>query len=311
MNVLVTGGAGYVGSVLVPLLLRSGYSVRVLDNLMYGGQGLLPHFANPNFEFVRGDVRHNLTVLKAARGCQAVVHLAAIVGFPACRKNPDLAQDVNWLATTYIAEAAKQFDQFLVFSSTGSNYGAIEGICTEDSPLNPLSVYGRTKSDAESYVMELCDDQAVALRFATGFGVSPRMRLDLLVNDFVHQAVTEGYLVVYEPYFRRSFIHVRDMARAIVFALQNAPEMGGQVYNVGSESMNYSKAELCEIVKDETGCYVHFADVGTDADKRDYEVSYEKISRLGYETKVTLRDGIDELIRAMQAIDVRSPYSNV
>lgn len=309
MKILVTGGAGYIGTTLVPLLLQEGHEVRVLDSLMVGGNGLLPHFRHPKFEFMKGDIRDRSTVAYAANGCDAIIHLAAIVGFPACRKNPELAQTVNVDGTKNVAEAAGP-ERLVLFGSTGSNYGAlVDEICTEETPLNPLSLYGKTKTAAEQHLMSHCN--AIAYRFATAFGVSPRLRLDLLVNDFVHKAVTEQYLVIYESHFMRTFIHVHDIARSFLFALQNSDKMAGAVYNVGSDTMNYSKLEVCEMIRQQVDYYLHCADVGEDVDKRNYIVSYDKINALGYETTITLEEGIRELVEAMGVLDFTTPYSNV
>jgi nucleoside-diphosphate-sugar epimerase len=307
-RVLITGGAGYIGAVLFPMLLEKGHEVRIVDSLMYGGTSLLPHFHNPNFDFLRGDIRDQDTMDKAVDGCDIVIHLAAIVGFPACRKHPDLAQTVNVDGTRAVSRAAK--DRLVLFGSTGSNYGAlVDQICTEETPLNPLSLYGKTKTAAERHLLE--NNRTIAYRFATAFGVSPRLRLDLLVNDFVHKAVKERYLVVYEAHFMRTFIHVLDIARSFLFAIENSDRMAGQVFNVGSEHMNYSKADVCERIKAKVEHYLHYADVGEDADKRNYEVSYKKINNLGYHTTIELDDGIDELIRALEIVDTITPYANV
>jgi nucleoside-diphosphate-sugar epimerase len=308
MNVLVTGGAGYVGTSLIPQLLERGHNVRVMDNLMFGGDHLLPFFRNRNFEFVKGDVRNAGDVRDAVAGRDAVIHLAAIVGYPACRKDPRLAEDVNVLGTKNIASAVSR-DQLVLFGSTGSNYGAVEDICTEETPLNPLSLYGQTKTIAEAHLLEHAS--TIAYRFATAFGVSPRLRLDLLVNDFVHKALTQQYLVVYEKHFMRTFIHVHDMGRSFLFGLDNADAMRGNVYNVGSERMNYSKEDVCELIKSRIECYVHYADIGEDADKRNYVVSYQKIGSLGYETTITVEEGIAELTSALRAISFRTPYTNI
>lgn len=308
MKILVTGGAGYIGSVLVPLLLERHYEVRVLDNLMFGGNGLLPYFRNAGFEFTKGDVRDGAAVRNAMRGCDVVVHLAAIVGFPACRKYPELAQSVNVDGTQVIAAEAGR-DRLVLFGSTGSNYGALEQeICTEDTPLNPLSLYGQTKTAAERHLLANCD--TIAFRFATAFGLSPRVRLDLLINDFVYTALTLRYLVIYEAHFMRTFIHVYDIARSFLFALDHVSDMRGQVYNVGSESLNYSKAQVCEMIRQQIDYYLHYADVGQDADRRNYMVSYNKVHSLGYRTTITLETGINELIRGLQVLDVKNPYSN-
>lgn len=307
-KILITGGAGYIGSVLFPLLLEHGYQVRILDSLMHGGESLLPYFRNPCFEFVKGDIRDADAVRSAVQGCDVVIHLAAIVGFPACRKNPELTQAVNVEGTKIVGQAAE--NRLVLMGSTGSNYGAlVDEVCTEETPLNPLSLYGKTKTAAECYLME--NNRTIAYRFATAFGVSPRLRLDLLVNDFVHKAVKERYLVVYESHFMRTFIHVYDIARSFLFAVNNADRMTGQIYNMGSETMNYSKAYVCEKIKEKVDYYLHLANVGEDADKRNYQVSYQKINALGFFTTITLEQGIQELVQAMPAIDDRTPYSNV
>jgi nucleoside-diphosphate-sugar epimerase len=309
MRVLVTGGAGYIGSILVPHFLENGHKVRVVDSLMYGGASLLPYVRNRNFEFARGDIRDPRTTKDAMNGCDVVVHLAAIVGFPACRKYPELATTVNVDGTRVVADAAGR-GRLVLFGSTGSNYGAlVDDVCTEETPLHPLSLYGKTKTAAERYIMENCD--AVAYRFATAFGISPRMRLDLLVNEFVYTAIKMRYLVVYEAQFMRTFIHVHDIARSFLFAVENANHMRGQVFNVGSEEMNYSKAELCEMIRTRVDYYLHYADVGQDVDKRNYVVSYRKISDLGFRTTIGLQEGIDELVRGVEVLEFKTPYSNL
>lgn len=309
MKVLVTGGAGYIGSVLVPALLAAGHDVRVLDNLMYGGEGLLGVVRDQRFEFRRGDVRSIDDVRAAVEGREVIVHLAAIVGFPACRKQPELAREVNVEGSKNIADAARR-GRLVLYGSTGSNYGAIpDGLCTEETPLNPLSLYAQTKAAAEEHLLQHCD--TVAYRFATAFGLSPRLRLDLLINDFVFRAMRQKHLVVYEKSFMRSFIHVTDMARAFLFAIDNGDRMHGQIYNVGSEDMNYSKQRICELLQEKIDFYLHYAEVGTDMDQRNYQVSYRKISALGYRTTLTVPAGIDELIKGLALVNVREPFSNV
>ena len=278
MKIVVTGGAGYVGTSLIPQLLAQGHHVRVLDSLLFGGDQLLPFFRNANFEFQKGDVRSVADVKSAVKGCDVVIHLAAIVGYPACRKEPKVAEEVNVQGTKNVAAAVSK-DQLVLFGSTGSNYGAVEDICTEETPLNPLSLYGQTKTIAETHLMANCS--TIAFRFATAFGLSPRLRLDLLINDFTHRAVTQQYLVVYEKHFMRTFIHVHDMGRVFVFAIDNAAKMRGQIYNVGFDKLNFSKEEVCKLIESQVKCYVHYAEVGQDADKRNYTVSYKKINSLG------------------------------
>lgn len=309
MKILVTGGAGYVGSILVPLLLEHGYEVVVLDNLMYNsGAGLFGCFYNKRFLFQEGDIRNTSLVTQLLRKTDLVIHLAAIVGYPACRKDEQQAYDVNVRGTDNLVTCLTP-SQRIIYSSTGSNYGAVSGICTEETPLDPLSVYGKTKTEAEHIVLR--HPQSVAYRFATAFGISPRLRLDLMINDFVYQALYAKNLIVYEKDFRRTFIHVRDMAEGIVFAIQQFDRMKQQVFNVGSEAMNLTKEQIAKAVQKKLEFYLHFADVGKDEDQRNYEVSYQKIHALGYKTKVSLDDGLDELIRGLRLVKLKNPLSNV
>lgn len=309
MNILVTGGAGYVGSVLVPMLLGAGHRVRVLDNLMYGGRGILPCFAWRKFEFVRGDVRDRDAYAKALDGMDAIVNLAAIVGYPACKKDPRLAEETNVGGVRNLVELRKP-DQLILQASTGSNYGAVIGmLCTEETPLSPLTVYGRTKTEAEDILKK--EKNVIRYRFATAFGVSNRMRLDLLINDFVYQAVKIRNLTIYEKTFKRTFLHVSDLARSFLFAIENASKMRDNVYNVGHESMNASKEDVARMVRQKIEYYLHFADVGEDEDKRNYEVSYERIRAVGFAPKVSLDEGIGELIAAMNCIEIRNEFNNV
>ncbi|HLK11859.1 MAG TPA: SDR family oxidoreductase [Candidatus Binatia bacterium] len=309
MRILVTGGAGYVGSTLVPLLLREGHRVLVLDNLLYGGAGILPLFGIPGFDFVRGDVCDPATLKRALRGADAIIHLAALVGYPACKRDPDLAVKVNWEATRLLT-ALREPEQRIIYASTGSNYGAVVGeVCTEETPLRPLTLYGETKTKAEQEVLRA--GNAIAFRFATAFGVSPRMRLDLLVNDFAYAAVRNRTLVIYEASFKRTFIHVRDMARAFLFALEHSDEMVDNAYNVGAERNNYSKREIAHLIQRHVDVYLHFADVGQDEDQRNYEVSYAKIERLGFCCLTDVEEGVRELVAAATALDVSNPYANV
>ncbi len=311
MKVLVTGGAGFVGSLLVPELVQRGHEVRVLDSLMYGQLSLLHCFIDGKFEFIRGDIRDKDAVKKAVQGVDHIVHLAAIVGAPACRKDERLAWEVNVEGTINVVES-RSLSQGIILASTGSNYGAVDGVCTEESPLNPLSTYGITKTEAEAHALR--SGNAVVYRFATGFGLSPRLRLDLMINDFVFQAVKNGSLIVYEKGFRRTFIHVRDMVRALVFAVENYDRLVGEmgnVFNVGNEVMNYTKEQVALKIRDRVDFWLHFADVDSDPDKRDYEVSYEKVRSKGFEITVSLEQGIGELIHGCRMVSLRNPLSNV
>ena len=306
-KILVTGGAGYIGTSLVPKLLGLGYEVTGFDNLMVGGNQLLPFFRYENFKFVRGDIR-NITELKdAVDGKDIIIHLAALVGFPVCRMNPHLAQEINVEGTINLIESCTK-DQIIFYGSTGSNYGSVTDICTEETPLHPLSLYGETKTKAEQLLLER--GNTIAYRFATAFGVSPRFRLDLLINDFSYKCIKDGYLVVYEKNYMRTFIHVSDIAECFVFGIENMSKMMGDVFNVGDDTMNHSKEEVCNIIGTKTGAFIHFEEIGEDADKRNYIVSYDKISSLGFRTKVSVEEGINEVINALKVTDFSNPYTN-
>jgi len=309
MKVLVTGGAGYVGCLLVPQLLERGYKVRVLDNLMYGGNGLLPCCLDPNFEFIKGDVRDPEVVRDAVCDADVIIHLAAIVGYPACKKDPQLAEEVN-LGGTVNLNKARSKGQMMIFASTGSNYGHVgEGVCTEDTPLNPLTLYGVTKTEAEKRLLD--SGNTIVYRFATAFGLSPRLRLDLMVNDFVYQAVVNRQLIVYEKHFRRTFIHVRDMARSFLFAVGHARQMRDGVFNVGSESVNLTKEDVALMIRERINYFLHFAEIDKDEDQRNYAVDFSRIRNLGFELETPMEQGIEELMRGFQMISIPNPYSNV
>ncbi|MDQ7825275.1 MAG: NAD(P)-dependent oxidoreductase [Candidatus Eremiobacteraeota bacterium] len=309
MKILVTGGAGYVGCALIPLLLEKGHSVRVLDSLIHGGRGLLPLFSHRKFEFLRGDIRDREKLKESLGGIDIIIHLAAIVGYPACKKSPQLAEDINFHGTVLL-ERTRDHRVPIIFASTGSNYGAIIGeICKEETLLSPLTIYGKTKTDAENHLMH--SKNTICMRFATAFGISNRLRLDLLINDFVYQAKKIRNLIIYEKSFRRTFIHVRDMARAFMFAVDHYEKVKDDVYNVGSEKMNLSKEEVAMLIRKKIDFYLHFADVGKDEDQRNYEVCYDKISTAGYTTTISVEEGIDELIKAMDVIDISNEFSNV
>lgn len=309
MKILVTGGAGYIGTTLIPLLLERKYEVTVFDSLLFGGIPLLPFFRHKNFHFIKGDIRDKRILEEHIKDKDVIIHLAALVGFPACRKDPVITQAVNVDGSKNVANFVSK-QQLVLFGSTGSNYGAlVDEVCTEETPLNPLSEYGKTKTEAERYLME--NSNCIAYRFATAYGISPRLRIDLLVNDFVYTAVKQKYLVVYESHFMRTFIHVEDIAKSFLFAIDNVDKMHGQVYNVGSEKLNYSKRDICEMIKKETSAYIHYADVGEDADKRNYVVCYDKIKTLGYDVTNNIEDGIKELVKTVEVIEIHNPFSNV
>ena len=309
MKVLVTGGAGYVGSALVPMLLDAGHSVRVLDSLRKGGQGLLPCAHHPRFEFVRGDIRDEGAVKEALRGVDAIIHLAAIVGFPACHKDPVLARTTNVDGTLNLLRH-RHPDQVFLFPSSLSNYGTVVGqVCTEEMEPQPITLYGITKLEAERAVRSA--GNFVVFRPATAFGLAPQMRLDLLLNEFVYRAMKDRYLVVYEPHFVRAFIHVRDFARALLFALDHFDRMRDQVYNLGAEHLNLTKGELARMVQERTGCALFISEEMEDPDKRNYRVDFSKLEATGFRAETTLDEGIDELVRAFPLLDHPDPYSNL
>ena len=309
-NVLVTGGAGYIGSVLVPMLLERGYRVTVLDSFLYRQNSLLDCCRYDTFAVINGDCRDPETLRRAAEGQDFILPLAAIVGFPACLKDQTAAVTTNRQAVELLLQIREK-EQKVIFPCTNSGYGLGQGqaFCTEESPIRPVSLYGQTKMAAEAAVLEA--GNSLTFRFATLFGASPRMRTDLLVNDFVYRAVFDRALVVFEGSFRRNFLHVRDAAGAFLFAMEHFEEMKGRCYNCGLSSANISKLELCERIKRQIPGFVYTeAPVGTDPDKRDYIVSNERLESMGYVPARTLEEGIRELVRAYTIIK-NSFYGNV
>jgi nucleoside-diphosphate-sugar epimerase len=298
-RVLVTGGLGYLGSILCEHLLAAGFGVTALDNLMYGAgeQGLLHLCSHPSFDFIRGDVRDLAAMKKTLREADVVVHLAAVVGASACDRDPALATSVN-LESVRLLNRFRSPQQLVIFPNTNSGYGATSGqsYCTEESPLEPISLYGRTKVEAERVLLD--SPNAVALRLATVFGASPRMRRDLLVNHFVYAAVTDGCLVLFEKDFKRNFVHVRDVADCFLHVIGHAERMAGQAYNLGLDSANLSKEELALAVKRHVPhFFIHCAPIGRDPDRRNYIVSSRKLLEAGFEARRSLDDGIRELIK--------------
>ncbi len=299
VKVLITGGAGYVGATVTEAFLATGHDVTVLDTLEAGGHGLLGAAANPRFRLVRGDVRDERAVQSALVGQDVIVHLAAVVGFAACGRDATRADSIN-VGGTRTLLAARDPRQLFLFASTGSVYGAVpDGLCHEALHPQPLSVYGRTKLAAERMVLEA--GHSTAFRFATAFGLSPHMRTDLLINGFVRDARRQGYVVIYDQDARRTFIHVRDMARAFLFALErfgSGSDMDGHVYNAGSEDLNLTKDEIAQSLRRRLRFEIFYGPVGGDQDQRDYAVSYAKLHALGYRTTVGIEQGLDELVRA-------------
>ena len=301
-SILVTGGAGYLGSILVPELLAAGHRVTVLDNFMYRQNSLAHVCADPNFDVVNGDARSAEILRPLVAKADFVFPLAALVGAPLCDKDPIAALTTNRDAIATLAKMMSP-QQRLIIPVTNSGYGVGEQgkFCTEDSPLRPVSLYGRSKVEAENIVLER--DNSISLRLATVFGMAPRMRVDLLVNDFVYRAVNDRFVVLFEAHFKRNYIHIRDVARAFIHSIENFDAMRGRPYNVGLSEANLSKAELCERIKAQLPQFVYLeAPVGKDPDKRDYIVSNSRIEATGYRPVYGLDDGIRELIKGFRMI---------
>jgi len=309
-SILVTGGAGYLGSTLVPALLDEGHRVTVLDNFLFGQASLNHLCANPNFEVHRGDARDSEVLKPLLRDADIIIPLAALVGAPLCNNDKIGAETINRDAVlTLIRLASPQ--QRIMMPVTNSGYGIGEAgkFCTEETPLRPITLYGRTKVQAEQAVLER--GNCISFRLATVFGMSPRMRIDLLVNDFVYRAVNDRAVVLFEAHFKRNYIHVRDVARAFVHGICNFESMRDQPYNVGLSDANLSKLELCQQIQAHLPKFVFLeAPVGEDPDKRDYIVSNEKIERSGYRPAHSLDDGIRELIKGYRMLR-NSVYGNV
>ena len=300
MKVLITGGAGYLGSNLTRHLLEAGYSVTVLDNLMYDQVTLLHLFGNPKFQFELGDVRDKKLLQELVGLNDVIIPLAAIVGMPACKANPELTVAVNYQQVVDIVEVLRG-DQKLILPNTNSQYGSSDSIITEESPFNPLSLYAKTKCDAENTM--LAKGNGVSLRLATVFGVSPRMRTDLLVNDFVYKSVVDGYLVLFEAHFKRNYIHVQDIARTFQFIIENYDKCKGHAFNVGLSTANLSKLELAETIKKYIpSLVIKQDDFKEDFDKRNYIVSNEKLEALGWKPIYDLDYGIKQLMAAYKIV---------
>ena len=300
MKVLITGGAGYLGSNLTRHLLEAGYTVTVLDNLMYDQVTLLHLFGNPKFQFELGDVRDKKLLQELVGLNDVIIPLAAIVGMPACKANPELTVAVNYQQVADIVEVLRD-DQKLILPNTNSQYGSSDSIITEESPFNPLSLYAKTKCDAENTM--LANGNGVSLRLATVFGVSPRMRTDLLVNDFVYKSIVDGYLVLFEAHFKRNYIHVQDIARTFQFIIENYEKCKGQAFNVGLSTANLSKLELAEKIKSHIpSMVIKQDDFKEDFDKRNYIVSNEKLEALGWKPIYDLDYGIKQLMSAYKIV---------
>jgi len=310
MKILITGGAGYIGSVLTPELLKAGHKVSVVDNFLYNQTSLLDVCHNPDLEIIRGDARNEKLMSTLVPEADLIIPLAALVGAPLCDKFPHEAATINLEAVKLILKLRKP-NQKIIFPTTNSGYGVGEKdvYCTEETPLRPISLYGRLKTEAEKLILE--SGNAVTFRLATVFGVSPRMRLDLLVNEFVYRAVNDRFIVLFEADFKRNYIHIRDVARAFLYAINNFEKMKNEAYNVGLSDANLSKMELCEEIKKHVpDFYFTEAQVGEDPDKRNYIVSNEKIERAGFKPEWGLERGIKELIKGFKIVK-RNQHANI
>ncbi len=309
MKILVTGGAGYIGSVLVPKLLAKGHAVTVVDALRHNFPTLLPVVGAPGFEFIRGDVRNLQVMTPLYRDADVIVPLAAIVGAPACDRVPEEATAIN---LTVIEQMLAQLSpsQKVLYPTTNSGYGKTTGgsFCTEDSPLNPVSLYGRTKMDAEKAILDW--PNAVTFRLATVFGAAPRMRLDLLVNTFVYEAHTRGYITIYEKDAKRNYVFVDDVADCFLYALEHFDAMKGRCYNLGLDEANLSKADLAELVKRHYPKFaVNYNEIHKDPDQRDYIVSNARLKQAGFAASTTIDAAIPALRRAFEMLPA-SPFLN-
>lgn len=311
-KVLITGGAGYLGSVLTGHLLKGGYKVTCLDNLSYGQKSLFQYVDNQNFEFIYGDVRDRELLEKIINDFDVIIPLAAIVGMPACEAKPIEAKSINHDAIVLINELRRP-DQKLIFPNTNSGYGTKSGetFCTEETPLEPVSLYGKTKVAAEKHLLEN-EKPCITLRLATVFGTSPRMRTDLLVNDFVFKAMKDRYVLIYQKDFKRNYIHIKDVARCFEHCIKNFDSMKNQSYNVGLEDANLSKAELAEKIKSYIQKFeIVYMEFGEDPDKRNYIVSNKKILSKGFSPEFSLDDGIKELIKGYEILLKNDPHQNI
>lgn len=309
MNILITGGAGYIGSLLTKKLLDGGHNVTVLDNFRYRQNSLLDCCSKENFTIINGDARDEETLKKAMYEKDFIIPLAAVVGFPACDKDKTSALSTNFGAIMTLTKLRDENSK-IIFPCTNSGYGVGQGsnYCTEESPIQPISLYGKTKLQAEQLI--LTQKNTCAFRFATLFGASPRMRTDLLVNDFVYRAVFDKSVIVFEGDFVRNYLHVADACNAFCFAMDNFEKMKGQTFNCGISDANLTKLELCEKIKQHIPKFTYIsADIDVDPDKRNYYVSNDKIEALGFKTTKTIDDGITELIKAYSIIK-NSFYGN-
>lgn len=310
VHILVTGAAGYLGAVLCEHLLDADYQVTALDNLRYDQNSLFHLCAHPSFNFVFGDARNPELLKTLLKSVDVIIPLAAIVGATACDRDPWAAKSTN-LDAIQMLNRLRSPQQLIVYPNTNSGYGTQTGetYCTEATPLDPISLYGKTKVQAELELLQ--SPNVVTLRLATVFGMSPRMRIDLLVNHFTYAALFDGYITLFEKDFKRNYIHVRDVADVFIHAIQNADSMQGKAYNAGLDAANFSKEELALKIKEcIPNFYIHAAPIGSDPDKRNYIVSNQRLREAGFEAKRSLDDGIQELLKGYHMLG-RNPFKNV
>jgi len=309
-NILVTGGAGYLGSVMVPELLKLGHKVTVLDTFMFGQNSLAEVCHLDNFNVVRGDARDKSLLKSLTKDKDIVIPLAALVGAPLCNRDMIGTTTTNRDAIQTLTDILSK-EQRVLMPITNSGYGVgQDGIyCTEETPLNPISTYGQTKVDAEKIIMER--ENSISFRLATVFGMSSRMRLDLLVNDFTYRAVNDGFIIIFEGHFKRNYIHIRDVANVFIHGIDNFDSMKGEAYNVGLSDANLSKLELCEVIKKQVPNFtIMEAEIGKDPDQRNYIVSNDKIEATGFKPQYSLDMGIKELLKGYTIIK-NSKFANV
>jgi len=310
-KVLITGGAGYLGSVITETLLEGWREVTVLDNMMYNQTSLINFSHYDNFKFINGDVRDKELLKELVLQNDIIIPLAAIVGFPACERDKELATQINYEHVKFVCDIAKENNKKVVYPNTNSGYGIGEnGECTEDSPLNPISHYGKTKVEAEKEVLGI---GGISLRLATVFGTSPRMRMDLLVNEFVYKALTDKSIVLFEKKFVRNFIHIRDVALVFRKMINQYEQWSGMVFNVGLSEANLTKEQLCEAIQEQVPSFqIFYNDNYEDPDKRDYIVSNALLESCGWKPRYTLEKGIEELIKTYTIMisNLSSNYRN-
>lgn len=316
MKILITGGAGYIGNILTPHLLSKGHNVTVLDNLIHRQHGIIENCNDNNFTFVYGDVRTPETYKPLISSHDVIINLAAYVGMPLCKRFPHETKQVNQDSAEFLAKNISK-DQYIIHATTNSGYGLgqhQEGkavYCNEETPLKPISLYGETKCAAEKAIMQT--GNSTSFRLATVMGISRKMRMDLLVNDFTYRAWNDRFIVLFESHFLRNFIHVRDVAKAFSFSIENHSQMSNQVYNVGNTSANVNKMQLCETIKKYVPeFYITESEINKDPDQRNYIVSNDKIEKLGWECDFSLDHSVQEILKACPVIkNTNCPFSDI